>query len=271
MVTTRDKKSVTLKDMNRGTVYDGPLVLMVNGQSASASEVLAACIQDYNRGLIVGSPTYGKATGQNIFPIESMTLEVPKKGQPGAGYVKITTQKLFRVTGKSAQGRGIVPDVLMPDIFSALNISERRYPFALKRDSIPMNPYFKPLTPLKSKELQALSSERLAKNPAFEELRKTISWLEQEMNRASKTEPLDPEKYFAMVQEQEEQQASADGVKSPDKIYEVSNGQTKEQQLAVDEYARELNDRWLDLLMSDLYLQETYQVLRDLVSFTKKP
>lgn len=271
MVTTRDKKPVTLKDMNRGTVYDGPLVLMVNGQSASASEVLAGCIQDYNRGLIVGSATYGKATGQNVFPIEGMTVETPKKGQPGAGYVKITTQKLFRVTGKSVQSRGITPDVTMPDIFSALNLSERRYPFALQRDSIPVNPYFKPLRALRRRELQELSANRLASNPAFRELEKTISWLEQEMANSASPKPLDWEKYLALMQEQDEQQASVDGFKSPDKVYEVSNGQTKEQQLAFDDYARELNHRWLDVLTSDIYLQETYRVLRDHISLTKKP
>src|SRR5437762_8924227 len=69
----RNGKLVFLKDPNRGTIYDGPMVLMVNGQSASASEVLAAALQDYHRALIVGSSTYGKATMQEIFPMDTLT------------------------------------------------------------------------------------------------------------------------------------------------------------------------------------------------------
>lgn len=67
----RDGKTTVLKDMNRGTIYDGPLVLMVNNASASASEVLASTLQDYNRAVIVGGNTYGKASGQIIIPLDS--------------------------------------------------------------------------------------------------------------------------------------------------------------------------------------------------------
>ena len=121
----RERKGAPLKDVNRGTVYDGPLVVMVNGASASASEVLAGTLQDYNRGLIVGGRTYGKATGQSIMPVGGeMAI---KKGDAGRGYVKVTTQKLYRVTGRSAQGGGILPDVLLPDVFAALDLGEKRH------------------------------------------------------------------------------------------------------------------------------------------------
>jgi carboxyl-terminal processing protease len=72
MMQARGEKPVVMKDMNRGTIYDGPLVVMVNGQSASASEILASTLQDYNRALIVGSPTFGKSTGQIILPLDTV-------------------------------------------------------------------------------------------------------------------------------------------------------------------------------------------------------
>jgi carboxyl-terminal processing protease len=260
---------VTLKDMNRGTVYDGPLIIMVNGQSASASEVLAAAIQDYNRGLIVGSRTYGKATGQNLFPIEGAPRSLsPQKSN--AGYVKLTTQKLYRVTGKSNQGGGVVPDILLPDVFSALGERESEQAFALQRDSVLMNPYFKPELPIKRKELQALSGERVSGNPAFTALEKAVFWLEEAVAIGSKPHPLVWEKYVAMTNE-DELSDIPQKLRSEEKIFEVVDGASKEQRLAVDGYARELYSRWHENLVSDPYLQETYNILRDFVSLTKNP
>ena len=269
MVTTRDKKAVTLKDMNRGTVYDGPLIIMVNGQSASASEVVAGAIQDYSRGLIVGSRTYGKATGQNLFPIEGApnSLSLQKSS---AGYVKLTTQRLYRVTGKSAQGVGVVPDIVLPDVFSALGERESENAFALQRDSVLTNPYFKPALPLRRKELQALSRERVSKSPTFRELEKAISWLEEGMARKSDPHPLVWEKYVAIMVKDEVSDLPA-RLKSAAGIFNVVNGESKEQRLVVDEYARELYSRWNENLVSDPYLQETYNILCDFVSLTKNP
>ncbi|MEX2231392.1 MAG: carboxy terminal-processing peptidase [Cyclobacteriaceae bacterium] len=272
IVTTRDQKAVTLKDINRGTVYDGPLVIMVNGNSASASEVLAASIQDYNRGLIVGGQTHGKATGQNVFPIEGLAAGASAKdAEKTAGYVKVTTQKLYRVTGKSAQGSGVTPDVVLPDIFMTLNTHEDQYPFALPKDSIAKNTYYKPLKPIDRKELQLRSRERIAKNSTFQELQKTLTWLEEEMRKDSEPQHLVWEEFFREAMMEKSRESVMDlSDESPEKIYEVSNGGAKEQRLTVDEYARDLNERWRKMLTSDIYLQETYQILRDHINTTKK-
>lgn len=272
MFSTQEKKAVSLKDMNRGTVYDGPLVLMVNGASASASEVFAAAIQDFNRGLIVGSPTYGKATGQNTFPVEGMTT-VENSPAGTAGYVKVTTQKLYRVTGNSAQGRGVYPDVLLPDVFRAMNVSESQEPFALQRDSVPSNPYFKPLPPLKRKELRTMSSERVSNNEAFRELEKTIAWLTEELSASAGPRSLDWQTYHALMIEEARRREAIRSFKSDedDHVFKVDNGSSKEARLMLDEYARALNDRWMQALASDIYLQETYQILRDHISITKGP
>ncbi|HEX8039342.1 MAG TPA: carboxy terminal-processing peptidase [Chryseosolibacter sp.] len=274
MMRTRDKKVVTVKDMNRGTIYDGPLVIMVNGNSASASEVLAASIQDYNRGLIVGSQTYGKATGQNLLPLDQPTPpSQPKTNMESkTGYVKVTTERLYRVTGKSAQGKGVSPDVVMPDIFDALDLHEAQYPFALKADSISANAYFKPLKPIDKKELQAKSRERLKTSAPFNELQQTLSWIDERLKKTNEPQPLSWEAYLADRKELLKYDIST-GVKveSPEKIYEVSNGASKETRLMVDDYARDLNVRWLKILSEDIYLQETYQVLRDQILLTKNP
>jgi carboxyl-terminal processing protease len=102
---------VTYKDLNRGTVWDGPLLILVNGYSASASEFVAAALQDYNRALIVGSRTFGKGTSQNMFSLEAgkSAVNFSAVGKSKTGYATITTEKAYRITGKTVQYNGITP------------------------------------------------------------------------------------------------------------------------------------------------------------------
>ncbi len=273
MVSHREKKIITLKDMNRGTVYDGPLILMVNSLSASASEVLAACIQDYNRGLIVGSSTYGKATGQSLIPINKPGAPAGfgRSATSDVSYAKVTTQKIFRVTGKSSQGLGVAPDICLPDIHSLLNPAERQHPFVLRRDSIPANRYYKPLKPIKRDELQRLSRERIAKSIGFQDLLQDLRRIESEIDRQSQPSPLSWKEYVALGSLEHERRADSDHLNELDKIYEVANTQTKDDRLTLDDYARTLNERWQEILTSDINLQETYHILQDYISLTKNP
>lgn len=274
MMRGREGKAITIKDMNRGTVYDGPLVVLVNGYSASASEVLAAAIQDYNRGLILGGRTYGKATGQDMFPLEGIpSSSSSKKGAvPGVGYAKVTTERLYRVTGKSAQRRGVIPDVSIPDIAAVLNVRESETPFALKTDSIPMNVYYKPLKHLDIKDLQVRSRERIAKSKDFQEMERTIAWLGERMKDDKKAKLLVWQSYLDQSLEARKhtvrQELRGDG---DTHVYDVLNGSSKDMRLAVDEYARTTNERWKNTLGADITLQEAFHILHDQITMNKKP
>jgi carboxyl-terminal processing protease len=110
-----------LKDLNQGTIYDGPLLLLENGQSASASELLAAVLQDYHRAIIAGSITYGKGTAQTILPLDTTLAESPKSTrttdqQTTFGFVKVTIGKFYRINGGTTQQVGVNSDVKLPDI-----------------------------------------------------------------------------------------------------------------------------------------------------------
>jgi carboxyl-terminal processing protease len=167
----RDKQGVitVLKDPNKGTIYDGPLIIMVNGYSASASEILAGALQDYNRALIVGSKTFGKSTGQNILPLN--TTHTPELAfQKNEAFVKVTTERLYRVTGRSAQLAGVTPDVEFPEVFSLVAHREDSNPFALKADSLNKSTSFKILPPLPVSSIKEKSIERLLGNESFQKL-----------------------------------------------------------------------------------------------------
>ena len=121
----------TLKDTNRGTIYNGPMVVLINAFSASASEFFSNAMQDYNRAVIVGNQSLGKASMQLILPLN----ESPNPTE----FIKLTIDKFYRITGKSNQTIGITPDVQIPSLFDKQMPRENSYPTALQNDVISSN------------------------------------------------------------------------------------------------------------------------------------
>lgn len=121
-----------LDDPEPGEVWDGPLVVLVDRSSASASEIFAAAIQDYGRGLVVGQQTYGKGTVQNLYPLDRWALG------PNAnfGQLTVTIGKYYRITGDSVQNRGVVPEILLPSLISTTEVGESTRDSALPWDRI---------------------------------------------------------------------------------------------------------------------------------------
>lgn len=137
-VKRRENKPEIYRDNDPNIVYDGPLLVMVNSFSASASEIFAAAIQDYGRGVIMGSKsTYGKGTVQSLGVLGRY---IPKLGKQ-AGSVKFTIQKFYRINGGSTQLKGVVPDIILPDIYDAIEIGERELDNAMPWAEIDRQPY----------------------------------------------------------------------------------------------------------------------------------
>lgn len=122
----KKNKQNTLKDFNRGTIYSGNMVVLVNGLSASASELFANAMQDYQRAIVIGNTTLGKASMQQVFPLENSDNE----------FIKITLEKFYRITGKSNQYIGLLPDVEIPSLLDDQMPREKSNPSALKSDEI---------------------------------------------------------------------------------------------------------------------------------------
>lgn len=124
-----------LEDRNSSVLYDGPLVVMINEFSASASEILAAAIQDYKRGVIVGTTTFGKGTVQRFYDLDNFLSNEYSSFRP-LGQMKVTTQKFYRVNGQSTQLKGVSPDVVFPDLYAYLEVGEKNMDFPLQWDII---------------------------------------------------------------------------------------------------------------------------------------
>lgn len=263
-IKTRDPKIVYLKDPNRGTIYSGPLVLLVNGQSASASEMLAAALQDYNRAVIVGSPTFGKATMQQMLPVDTLLKKMPKN-DPGKDMVKITTGKLYRLNGESAQKNGVQPDVYLPDAFDAIEYREKFLPNVLSSEPIARNGYYKPLPVLPVNELAAKSAIRIKDDADFRDIRRIIGLM---IARRERTETIslkwDEFEKWARQNEKEMEALQGTAVASGN-TFKTGNHSSDKVLLANNEYARELNEQWLEDIGKDIYIREAFLILCDLI------
>ncbi len=121
------------RDPDESVFYDGPLAVLVNGFSASASEIFSAAIQDYERGIIIGNQTFGKGTVQNLIPLKRFVRRVD---EDKLGQLKLTIAKFYRITGASTQHKGVTPDILFPEKFGIHDFGEASQPHALPWDHI---------------------------------------------------------------------------------------------------------------------------------------
>ena len=150
--------------------YGGPLVVLVNKHSASASEILAAAIQDYKRGVIMGSAsTYGKGTVQSVINLDD-ALPAELNVLKPFGALKLTIQKFYRVNGGSTQFKGVVPDIILPDAYSDLQEGEKEQDYALKWDEIAPARYRPWDASPNIEKLRAASKARVAANSSFQVL-----------------------------------------------------------------------------------------------------
>lgn len=168
-------KVITLKDVHRGAAYTGPLIILVNGYSASASELVAGSLQDYHRALIVGSSTFGKATAQVILPLDTtININTYDGNDQADDYLKITTTQLFRITGTTAQFKGVTPDVVLPEVPEAFPHREANEWFALPASNIAPNPYYKPYAALPVTALQTVAAKDMDHMSFFVSLKNYI-------------------------------------------------------------------------------------------------
>ncbi|KLU16303.1 MULTISPECIES: carboxy terminal-processing peptidase [Xenorhabdus] len=164
-------------DTDEARYYKGSLVVLIDNRSASASEIFAAAMQDYGRGLIVGDPSFGKGTVQQYRPLNRIYDQMLRPEWPEIGSVQYTIQKFYRINGGSTQLKGVTPDIIMPTGEEPSEIGESQEDNALPWDSIQPAHYtslkvISELTPLLTK----LHNQRIANDPEFKYIRQDIAY-----------------------------------------------------------------------------------------------
>ena len=258
---TGSQKEV-LKDTDRSITWDGPLVIMVNELSASASEILAAAMQDYKRAIIIGSKqTYGKGTVQNVLDLNRM---VRNSSHGDLGALKLTRQKFYRINGGSTQLEGVKSDIAVPDRYSFIDIGERDQENPLPWDKITPVDYDVWDSYFDYDATISKSKQRMANNEQLKLIEQSAKWAKKQMD--DNTYSLNYKKYKEELKLNEEQAKQFDAI-SDYKTNLTFNSLPYEQKMfEQDTVLKQKRERWHENLSKDVYVEEALNVLDDLNS-----
>lgn len=263
-VKPREDKARVYKDSDSGVVYSGPLTVMVNNYSASASEILAAALQDYNRAVIVGSnSTFGKGTVQRFFNLDDHyngTHPLADK----LGELKITMQKFYRVDGGSTQLKGVEPDIVLPDSYHFFDIGEKDYDHALDWSVIEPLKYDQNVYNISDiEDLIANSSRRIKENPEFGLILENAKRLKD--NKEHSVYSLNFGKFDDFLSKREEESKKYKDLMDTElNSFEISNLLVDVDYIQSDSSRIARNEDWLAGLQKDIYVEEVLNILNDM-------
>ena len=253
-----------LKDNDPSIIWDGPLVILVNEFSASASEILAAALQDYNRAIILGSKqTYGKGTVQNVVDLNNV---ISGNTYGDLGSLKITTDKFYRVNGGSTQLEGVKSDLIFPNRYSYIDIGEKDLENPLSWDKIDPARYDNSVKVFNYAQAISNSKERIGQNEYF-----TIIDQHAKLIKSKQDDKTISLNYNSYKEDQAEFKLQTDKLKviedfnSP-YLFEW-NDSNLDANTSYNDDMKEKRDRWIKSLQKDIYVNEAMNLLIDLLSF----
>ncbi len=274
-VKSSGENAMHMDDERSGTLYDGPLVIMVNQGSASASEILAAAMQDYKRAVIVGTPTFGKGTVQRLVslddkyarsnPIDAIADAATLNGSDNKspiGSIKITFQKFYRINGGSTQLKGVTPDISLPDPYSEIDMGERRDKAALQWDEIPAANYETAPQAVSAAPLADLSKKRIASNPSFKLIQENAQKIKaREDDNASSLNEI---AFRKSIDELNATSKKMEEIEKKGNPLQIINVKEDLETINQDSSRISKNADWIKNLQKDIYLSETVNILSDL-------
>ncbi|HEX8576007.1 MAG TPA: carboxy terminal-processing peptidase [Flavobacterium sp.] len=259
-VKSAGRKQDVLSDTDSKIQWDGPLVLMINNFSASASEILAAAIQDYKRGIVIGSKqSFGKGTVQNVINLNEF-VRGNEFGDLGA--LKTTTQKFYRINGGSTQLRGVESDVQMPDRYSHINIGERDLNNPMPWDKIEPATYSVWNQQNNFDLAIANSKKRLAQNPQFRLIDENAKWLSS--RKDDNTYSLNIEKFKKQQEAIESEGKKYKAIKAYKNNLAFQSLPYEKSLMEKDSVFKQKRERWHETLSKDVYVEEALNILNDL-------
>lgn len=251
----RDGRAEVYSSHTPNAIYTGPLIVLVNYYSASASEILAAALQDYGRAVIIGTKhTFGKGTVQTFKDLGSILSD----GKDGS--IKLTTQKFYRINGATTQFMGVVPDIVIPDRFDFSSVGERDLDYPLKNDLVQSAI---PQKQMDNKMQLAIdnSFKRVASNPIFANQTRIANYLNSQ--NKSDNYSLNLLKYKAYIIETREKQNSLDTVKEKSSL-NFSLPMVDKYEMQSDTLKLRIRKEWAEGFKKDGFLLESVRVINEL-------
>ena len=263
-VKPRTRDAYVHRDKNPDVLYDGPLMILVNKYSASASEIIAAAMQDYKRAVIVGSTsTYGKGTVQRFYDLDR-AFKGAEDYKP-LGSLKMTTQKFFRVNGGSTQLIGVTPDIVLPDNYQYMDVGEKEYDHAIKWTEIDPVEYSQDVALLDHiDEVAATSKKRVDKNDKFTKVLANAERIKK--YRDNSTYSLNIDQFIKEMDQREEDSEEFKDLYDTDiASLKISNLKVDMDNINFDESKQARNQDWLDGMKKDFYLEEALSIMKDMI------
>jgi carboxyl-terminal processing protease len=261
----RDEKATVLRDRDKNILYTGPLTVMVDEMSASASEIFAAAIQDYKRGIIIGSTsTFGKGTVQRNIPLspESENPIFSNRKMEDLGALKLTLQKFYRINGGATQLKGVTPDIVLPDKYEHYKFREKDNTASLPWDEIAKAEYQPWTSTTTTDAVVNTTYDQISKNPVFSKIKTNIDWLGSNN---------DKEYSLNIVKYKEEQKQVKTTYKQLDELFKiqkelvVKNTAADTAAIGTAKDKIEKNKQWLKRISGDIYIDETLKVINNMI------
>ena len=262
-VKSKNRRPYIHKDTDRGVHYDGPLIVLINSFSASASEIVAGALQDYDRALIVGSQSFGKGSVQNFIDLDR-AIRGNDEMKP-LGELKLTIQKYYRVNGESTQLRGVMPDIGLPDTYENLPTGERENDRALPWSKIEDIPFEQDVLTYKGVDkISASSKKRISESEEFAMIREYALWIEENKNNTHV--PLNLDQYIEYKGALDARTEKYDG------LFDNDIDGLKIDAVRMDfesEISQEEKDAraevWEEVVTKDFYITEAMKIVGDIV------
>jgi carboxyl-terminal processing protease len=265
-VKSRGGQPYVLSDNDPAVYYDGKLVVMVNEISASASEILAAAVQDYKRGIVVGSAsTFGKGTVQRVIDLDAYLNSSFAYMKP-LGSLKLTNQKFYRINGGATQLKGVTSDIILPDNFKYIELGEKELDYPMQWTEIAAAEYVKYQKPVANvDDLRKNSEQRVNKNELFKAIDEYAKFLKEQRDRTLL--PLNFEEYKTLQ----------DNIKERNKKHEESQKEIPDlipaplkvdlPKIEADTTSQKRNKEWIKELKKDAYLYEVMTILKEMKDY----
>jgi carboxyl-terminal processing protease len=266
IVQVKDRRNApeVLSDTDPSVQYTGPLVVMVNEFSASASEILAAAMQDYGRAIIVGSTTYGKGSVQRFYDLDKM---VPGNSDiKPLGQIKMTMQKFFRINGGSTQLEGVKPDITLPDNYSEINVGEKDNDYPMPYTRISEVKYNQAVVDLKKlPKIAEYSKKRTEKNETFKLITENAKRIKEQREKSEYS--LSLKEYRANDAKTRESGKKFENMMKPIDGFFAENLQEDLTVLNSSGDSSKIirNTEWLKDVKKDLHLFETTMIMKDMI------
>jgi carboxyl-terminal processing protease len=250
-----------MEDRNPDVVWDGPLAIMINHSSASASEILAAAMQDYKRGVIVGTPSFGKGTVQSFVGLDQFLLPQLDSLSQVVGSVKITQQKFYRINGGATQLKGVTPDINLPDPYELIELGEKEMDNPMPWDEIKKAGYTE-FKNINYENILKNSQSRVKKSEQFKLINEQAKEIKNKKDDTKYSIHID--KFRQEMKEFRDQSKKYEDLRKEIKNFSGSLLDEDKLKSAADTSKLGRETRWAKNIIKDIYIHETTNILNEL-------